>query len=127
MNRVNMTPAELAAIRERLTHGGVWSQREVQMKADIAHLVAEFDRLTAELATRSHPRRATTWKPSKYGGEKLYSDRGASLAEWYPKGSGVMFSMNGAAKDREIVYARTVAQAKHLIRERLAARGWVTE
>ena len=57
-----MTPAHLASIRDRQNHGGAWSPREAQMKADIAELLAEVERLSVK------PGKVARWgKGARYG------------------------------------------------------------
>ena len=55
-----MTPAELDAIEARLNHGGDnWTPREIEMKGDIAALLAEVRRLTPTPKPPPEPKVAT--------------------------------------------------------------------
>ena len=76
-----LTPAHLASIRDRQNHGGVWSPREAQMKADIADLLAYVDALTAK------PGKVARWVAGDEGG-RLVSAAGSTLWTYYRRDDG---------------------------------------
>jgi hypothetical protein len=119
-----VSPERLAEIRDRQNHGGVWSPREVQMKADIADLLAYVDALTAK-PEKVAPARIARWGPLRYrrGGMALRGN-GRILGHYEPVGlTGQSWHASpGWGYPRFVVYVE--AEARHYVEAEAAKRGW---